>query len=421
MGKTIAEKIFSYHAKKSLKSGDVAVCKVDFCFSQDGTTSLVLDALEKFSQNIKYPKKYAQFIDHSIPAPNVGVAKVHIRMREATNKLGNLLFDVGEGISHQLVIEKGLAYPGALILGADSHTSTCGTLGAVGLGVGSTDLAVTLVTRRNWFKIPSTYKIIVKGKIPKGVFSKDIILYIIKQLTCWGATYRCVEFDGEVIKALSLEARFTITNMSIEFGAKCGIIAPDKKVFNYLEKIGISKYKPFYSDKDAKYEKIIEFDISKLSPYIAKPHSVDNGVSIEEVEGLPINQGYIGTCTNGRLEDLEIAARILRGRKVHPEVKLFVAPASKKVFKLALTKGIIKTLIEAGAIVLPPGCGPCVGTNQGVPADGEVVISTANRNFKGRMGNPNSFIYLASPATVASSVIRGKITDPRRYLYQKRR
>lgn len=415
MVQTIIEKILSTHSSKPLMSGDVGICAVDFCFSQDGTSTLVIDGLSQF-KTFKYPKKYAMFVDHSSPSPNIGVSKVHSKMRNFAKSNKSLFFDVGCGISHQLVIEEGFAYPGALILGADSHTSTAGALGAAAFGVGSTDLAVTLATGKNWFKVPATYKIIIKGKLPKGVFSKDIILHIIHKLSANGATYKSVEFTGETIDKLSLDARFTITNMTIEFGAKCGIIAPDKKVLDYLSSIGLKKYKTVHADKNCKYEKVLEFNVAKLNPYIAKPHTVDNGASIEEVEGLKIQEAYIGTCTNGRLEDLEIAAKIIKGRKANRDVKFLVAPASSKIFLEALRKGYIKTFLEAGAIVLPAGCGPCVGTHQGVPADGEVVISTANRNFKGRMGNPNSFIYLASPATVAASALAGKITDPRRYI-----
>jgi 3-isopropylmalate/(R)-2-methylmalate dehydratase large subunit len=415
MGKTIIEKILSAHSHNSLRAGEIGICSVDLCFSQDGTTALVLDGISDFKRQIEKPKRYIMFIDHSSPSPNIGVSAVHSRMRKFAYKNKSLLFDVGRGISHQLVVEEGFAYPGRLILGADSHTSTAGAMGAAALGVGSTDLAITVLTGKNWFKVPQTYKIIVRGKIPKGVFSKDIILYIIHRLGANGATYKAVEFSGEVIDKISLDARFTITNMTIEFGAKCGIIAPDRKVFSYLEKLKIKRYKPVYPDNNCVYEKIIEFDISKISPYVAKPHSVDNGASVEEVEGMNINEAFLGTCTNGRLEDLEVAARILKGKRVHSQVKFLVAPASHRIFLDALKKGIIRVFLEAGGIVLPPGCGPCVGTHQGVPADGEVVISTANRNFKGRMGNPKSFIYLASPATVAASAIRGKITDPRRY------
>lgn len=416
MPKTIIEKILSDHAKKEVKSGDVAICKVDFCFSQDGTTALVLDGLSKINKKIKNSKKYAMFIDHSSPSPNLGVSKVHSRMRKFTAANKNLLFDVGCGISHQLVVEEGIAYPGALILGADSHTSTAGALGAAAFGVGSTDLAVTLTTGKNWFKVPSSYRIIVKGKLPRGVFSKDVILHIIHRLSANGATYKSVEFCGPVIDKLSMDARFTITNMSIEFGAKCSFIAPDKKTFEYLKKMKIAKHTPVYADKDSVYEKTFEFDVSKLSPRIAKPHTVDNGASVGEVQGKKIHQAFLGTCTNGRLEDLEIAAKIVRGKKVASDTKFLVAPASQRIFLEALKRGLIRTFLEAGAIILPAGCGPCVGTHQGIPADGEVVLSTANRNFKGRMGNPKSFIYLASAATVAASALKGKITDPRKYL-----
>jgi len=418
MSQTIVEKIFSRHnlKRKKVKAGDLCICKVDFCFSQDGTSLLVLENLEKLGNSLKNPKKYALFIDHNAPSPNTGVSFVHSKMREFSSKFGASLYDVGKGISHQIIIEEKKVMPGSLILGADSHTSTCGALGAVGLGVGSTDLAVSVATGKNWFRIPSTYKFVIKGKIPKGVFSKDIMLFILRKLTANGATYKAIEYHGKVIAKLSLDARFTITNMSVELGAKCGIMLPDKRVFSYLRKLGIKKFKPVYPDKDAEYEKVIEFDISKLSPMVALPHSPDNAVFIEEIEGKRIDQAFIGTCTNGRLEDLKIAAQILKDRKVHPEVRLLVAPISERIFKEALRKGIIKVLLEAGAIILPPGCGPCVGTHQGVPADGEVVISTANRNFKGRMGNPSSFIYLASPATVASSSIKGEIADPRKFL-----
>ena len=416
MGFTIIEKILSSHSNKKLTAGEVGVCSVDFCFSQDGTTILVLDALNGFGNKIKNPKKYAMFMDHLSPSPNLGASGVHLKMREWTKKYKNLLFDVGCGISHQLIIEQGFAYPGTLILGADSHTSTAGALGSASFGVGSTDLAVTLFTGKNWFKVPETYKIIIKGKLPKGVFSKDIILYIIHKLTANGATYKAIEFEGDTVSFLSLDARFTITNMTIEFGAKCSFMPIDKKVLDFLKKINVKKFNVIIPDKDAQYKEIFEFDVSKLSPYVAKPHSVDNGSVIEEVEGTKINEAFIGTCTNGRLEDLKIAAKILKNKKVHPDVKLLVAPASRKIFNEALKSGIIKIIIEAGGIILPPGCGPCVGTHQGVPADGEVVLSTANRNFKGRMGNPNSFIYLASPATVAISAVKGKITDPRGYI-----
>lgn len=417
MRKTIVEKILSAHAGKSLQAGQVDVCCVDFCFSQDGTTSLVIDSFKKFkSAVIKSPKDYAMFIDHNAPSPNVGVSGVHQLMRSFSYLHKNYLYDVGSGISHQTILEQGLVYPGKLILGADSHTATGGIMGGLCIAVGSTDLSVALIYGKNWFKVPETFKIILKGKLKPGVYSKDIALYLVKLLSCHGATYKAIEYEGEVIDRLSLDARATLTNMSIEMGAKTALIAPDAKVFSFLKKVVNKKFKPVYADKNAEYEKIYEIDVSKLAPFVAKPHTVDNGVPVEEVEGRKIQQGFIGTCTNGRLEDLEIAARILRQRKVSKDVRLLIAPASKKILEAAYRKGIIKTFIEAGAIILPCGCGPCVGTGQGVPADKEVVISTANRNFKGRMGNPNAFIYLASPATVSASCIRGKITNPAKFI-----
>ena len=414
--KTIIEKILSAHSGRSLVAGDVGICKVDFCFSQDGTTSLVIDSVNKTKKPLKTAKKYAMFIDHSSPSPNLGVSRVHSGMRKFAKANRNLFYDVGCGISHQLVIEEGFAHPGALILGADSHTSGAGAFGTAAFGVGSTDLAVTLTTGKNWFKVPATIKIVLSGKLPKGLTSKDVILYVIHKLGANGATYKSVEFQGAALDKMSLDARLTITNMTIEFGAKCGLMSPDKKVFDYLKKIGVKKYKPVYPDKNCSYEDVLEVDVSKLSPYIAKPHNVDNGARIEECKDVIIDQAFLGTCTNGRIEDLEFAAKLLKGKKVHKDVKMFVAPASQKIFLQALGKGLIRTFIEAGALVLPAGCGPCVGTHQGVPADKEVVLSTANRNFKGRMGNPDSFIYLASPLTVAASAITGKITDPRKYM-----
>ena len=417
MGKTIVEKILSDHANKPLTAGQTAICKVDFSFSQDGTTSLVVDSFNEFKNPVvKSPSKYAVFIDHSAPSPSQGVSKVHQLIKRFSAQNRNKLFDAGCGISHQLVLEEGFALPGKLILGADSHTGTGGIMGACCIAVGSTDLAVSLIYQKNWFKVPETIKIILDGKIPRGVFSKDIALAIIKEFTSKGATYKAIEYEGGVIDRLSLDARATLTNMTIEFGAKTAIIAPDKKVVDFLKKINSKKYTLVYPDKDANYEMIKRFDVSKIKPMVAKPHTVDNGVEVKNIAGLKIDQAYIGTCTNGRQEDIAIAASILKNRRVNKKTRLLVAPASRRVLEACLNKGFIDILVRAGAIILPPGCGPCVGTGQGVPADGEVVLSTANRNFKGRMGNPDAFIYLASPATVAASSVKGKITDPRNFL-----
>jgi 3-isopropylmalate/(R)-2-methylmalate dehydratase large subunit len=276
-----------------------------------------------------------------------------------------------------------------------------------------------MISGKIWFKVPSSIKFILKGKLPAGVFSKDMALFLVGKVTADGATYKAVEFEGEAVSALSVEERFTLSNMAIEMGAKAGLIAPDDKCLSWVKERSSRKPQIFTPDSDADYEDIFEFDISILSPCLAKPHRVDNLAFVEELEGTEIQQAFLGTCTNGRLNDLEVAARILKGKKVHSNVRFIVAPASREVFLEAMRRGIIETLVEAGAAVVTPGCGCCVGTHNGVPADGEVVISTANRNFKGRMGNPNAFIYLASPATVAASALEGKIADPRKYLRGK--
>jgi len=415
MSKTIAEKILSNHAGKDLRAGDFAVCDIDFCFGQDGTSGIIVDRFKALGIDKVFNKNdFAIVIDHNSPSPNQGVAAVHKKLRDFTRSMNLKLYDIGCGVCHQVIPENGHVLPGYLVLGADSHTCTYGALGALSTGVGSTDLAISLACGKNWFRVPESIKVIVKGKLPKGIYSKDIILYIIKDLRADGATYKCVEFGGPVIKALSLDQRFTICNMAVELGAKFGVIEPDEKVFDFLKGRTRIKYKPQYADKDAKYCLVKEYDISKISPQIAKPHTVDNVCDVEELQGKTINQAFLGTCTNGRMEDLEIAAKIIKGRKVNRDTRFIIAPASKEIYLLALKRGLIKIFIEAGASVVNPGCGPCVGTHQGVPSDNEVVISTANRNFKGRMGNPNAFIYLASPATVAASAIKGKIADPRR-------
>jgi 3-isopropylmalate/(R)-2-methylmalate dehydratase large subunit len=417
MGQTIAEKILSNHSGKKVKAGDIAICKVDFYFGQDGTSGIIIDNFRKLG-NIKPADrtKFYMVIDHSGPSPSVGVSTIHKKMRTFAQEYGVGIYDVGVGVCHQIIPELGHVVPGDLVIGADSHTCTYGAINVFSTGVGSTDLAITLASGKNWFKVPQTVKIIVNGKLPKGVYSKDIILHIIGKLGANGCTYKSAEFYGDAIGKLSVEARFTISNMAVEMGAKCGLMQADKKVLDWIKKHSKRQPRPVSADKGAVYEAVKEFDVSKLSPQVAKPHTVDNVSAIEEVKGKHIDQVYIGTCTNGRLEDLETAAKILKGKKIHPDVKLIVASASRIIYLDALKKGILDIFIKAGGVVLSPGCGPCVGTHGGIPADSEVCISTANRNFKGRMGNPNAFIYLASPATCAASAIEGKIADPRRYV-----
>jgi 3-isopropylmalate/(R)-2-methylmalate dehydratase large subunit len=417
MGKTIAEKILSEHAGRNLKAGDFAICGVDFTFGQDGTSAIIIDRIKELGAK-QLSSKFCMVIDHSAPSPSEGVSKVHKKMRIFAQDYRAMLYDIGCGVCHQVIPESGAIMPGDLVLGADSHTCTYGALGAFSTGVGSTDLAIALATGKNWFKVPGTIKIIVSGKMPKGVYAKDIALFVIGQLKADGATYKAVEFYGPAIDALDMDGRFTISNMAVEMGAKAGFMPVDGRTVTWLKPRVAQgkKIKMIAADPDAAYDKILTYDVSGLKPQVARPHAVDNACAVDEVKGTKIAEAYLGTCTNGRLADLEVGARILKSRKVAPGVRFIIAPASRDIFLKAVKSGIINTFVEAGGVVVAPGCGPCVGTHNGIPADGESVISSANRNFKGRMGNPNAFIYLGSPATVAASAIEGAIADPRKYL-----
>lgn len=415
-GKTIAEKIFSTHSGTDAHAGDIVVADVDFVMGQDGTTPLAIRALENMGVDRVFdPAKVAVVMDHSSPSPIEGVSALHTMMREFGKKTGAKVYDVGCGVCHQLIPEAGHVVPGDLMVGCDSHTCTYGAVNVFSTGVGSTDGAAAMASGKLWFKVPDTMKVTYTGELQPGVFSKDLVLALAGKIGADGATYMALEFHGPAIDALSVDARMTISNMAIEVGAKAGLMRADAKTLAWYEGRGDRAPRPVEPDADAIYASEIVLDASAIGPQVAKPHAVDNVSPIEEVAGTPIAQGYIGTCTNGRLEDLEIAASILRGRKVHPDVRLIIAPASKQILLDAMEAGFIRDLVEAGAVMVAPGCGPCVGTHNGVPSDGENVISTANRNFKGRMGNSNAFIYLGSPATVAASVIEGVITDPRQY------
>ncbi len=417
MGYTIAEKILSRHSGKKVKADDVAVCDIDFCFGQDGTSELLIDSFSALGKNKVFDQnKFCITIDHSAPSPRESISNIHQKLRRFSRRQGTLLFDAGCGICHQVIPEAGLILPGSLVVGADSHTCTYGAVNAFASGMGSTDISIVLAGGKNWFRVPQTIKIMIKGSLPKGVTAKDIILYIIGKLGASGCTYMAVEFCGEAVAKLSLEGRFTISNMAVEMGAKSALFAADQKTLGWLKKRTSKKLKPVYADKDARYKEIREFDISKLSPQLAMPHSVENVVNVGRLLGKKIDLAFLGTCTNGRLEDLTQAAKILSKRRIKPGVTFVVAPASREVYLEAARKGLWEIFTQAGAVVLPAGCGPCVGTHAGVPADGQTVISTANRNFKGRMGNPRAAIFLATPLTLAASAIEGKITDPRKYL-----
>jgi 3-isopropylmalate/(R)-2-methylmalate dehydratase large subunit len=414
LGKTIAEKILSNKSGQDAFANDIVVADVDFRMGQDGTSPLAIRAYQAMKgEDICSPEGAALVIDHSAPSPLEGVSALHTLMREFAQEKGIRLYDIGDGVCHQLIPEKGHVGPGSLVIGADSHTCTYGALNAFATGVGSTDLAAALISGKMWFKVPETIKFICHGRLPAGVYSKDLILFLINQVTADGVTYMAAEYTGEAISQLSVEARFTISNMAIEMGAKAGLMDADDKVMEWVCDHSNNQFEAVKADADAEYFAVKEYDVSDLTPYVAKPHRVDNGVPIGEVAGTPIQQAVLGTCTNGRLEDLTIAAQVLEGRKIHPDVRFIVAPASRQIYLDAMDTGVLKTLVQAGAAVVTPGCGPCVGTHNGIPSDGENVISTANRNFKGRMANSNAFIYLASPATVAASAVKGEITDPR--------
>lgn len=417
MGQTIIEKILSSHSGQEAYANEIVVAEVDFLMGQDGTSPLAIRAFEDMGGKDVFDQgKVAFVIDHSSPSPNEGVSALHKLMREFSCAKGFRLYDIGEGVCHQLMPESGMIGPGSLVIGADSHTCTYGALNAFSTGVGSTDLAGGMISGHMWFKVPETVKFICNGTLPPGVYAKDLILYLIGDVTADGATYMSAEYTGEALSALSIEGRFTMANMAIEMGAKAGMMDADEKTFQWLARYSDRKFNPVSADRDAIYKQVREYDVSALEPQVAKPHTVDNVCPVSQVTGTPIHQAVIGTCTNGRLEDLRLAAGILRGKKVQRDVRLVVAPASRKVYLEAMREGVIQDLVESGAAVVTPGCGPCVGTHNGVPSDGENVISTANRNFKGRMGNSKAFIYLASPATVAASCLTGRITDPREFV-----
>lgn len=414
LGQTIIEKILSSHSGQTAYAGDIVVANVDMIMGQDGTSPLAIRAFNDMAgKKVFDADKVAMVIDHSAPSPNEGVSALHKLMREFAQDKGFKFYDIGEGVCHQLMPESGKVGPGTLVIGADSHTCTYGALNAFSTGVGSTDLAGGMISGKMWFKVPETIKFVCHGVLPKGVYAKDLILHLIGDVTADGATYQATEYTGEAISALSVEGRMTMANMAIEMGAKAGLMEADEKTFEWLSRYSNEKFTPVTADADARYAAVKEYDVSTLEPQVAMPHRVDNVTGISNVAGTPIHQAVIGTCTNGRLEDLHIAAEILKGKRINPNVRLIVAPASKRILLDAMAEGIIQTLVEAGATLVTPGCGPCVGTHNGVPSDGENVISTANRNFKGRMGNGNAQIYLGSPATVAASALAGVITDPR--------
>ena len=419
MGKTFAEKILSKKQKREVKVGEIIKVSPDFVLSHDNTAAISLTFKKMGGEKVKEPSKIVIVLDHVVPASAVEYARNHKLIREfrEKNKIP-YFYDINSngGICHQVLSEKGFALPGLVILGADSHTTTYGAFGAFAAGIGRSEVAAIWALDEIWLRVPKSIKIEIKGKLSKGVYAKDVILHIIGSLGADGANYMSVEFTGEVVKKFSMASRMVLSNMAAEMGAKNAFIAPDEKTLEWIRKRAKRDYEVILPDSDARYEKIYQFDVSSLEPQIAAPHTVDNVYSVKECEGEKIDQGVIGTCTNGRLEDLEVSAKILKGKKIHPRVRLLILPASWEVYQEAMKRGILNTLIDAGGVILPPGCGPCLGAHQGVLAENEVVVSTSNRNFKGRMGSRDARIFLASPATVASSCIEGEITDPRKYI-----
>jgi 3-isopropylmalate/(R)-2-methylmalate dehydratase large subunit len=413
---TITEKILAAHCdKKELKPGEFIQGKVDLALGNDLTAPLAIEEFEKLGlKDVFNPDKIVLVPDHFVPSKDIRSAEQAKILRNFAKKYRiKNYFEVGRmGIEHVLLPEQGLVSPGDLIIGADSHTCTYGALGAFSTGIGSTDLAWALATGKVWLKVPETIKFIYKGKLNKWVSGKDLILYTIGDIGVDGALYKAMEFTGEVISSLSMASRFTICNMAIEAGGKNGIIEPDETTWKYMEERGIEKFPTLKSDKDAKYSEVREYDCSKIEPQVAFPSLPSNARPISEVENIPLDQAVIGSCTNGRLEDLRIAAKILKGQKVHPDVRLIVIPATQKIYLEALREGLIEIFIQARAVVSTPTCGPCLGGHMGVLAKGEKAIATTNRNFVGRMGHPESEVYLSNPAIAAASAIKGKISAP---------
>jgi 3-isopropylmalate/(R)-2-methylmalate dehydratase large subunit len=411
--KTMAEKIFSEKSGKSVHAGEIVIACIDKIALQDGTAPLAIKRIIELNKKIKAANSTHFFVDHAAPSPRRELSNDQKMIREFAERINANFNPAGEGIIHQLMVEK-CVNPGELIVGADSHTCTYGALGAFATGMGSTDIAIAIVLGKNWFRVPETFRINVEGEFPDGVYPKDLILKIIGELGVDGANYKALEFHGSAIDAMPIDGRLTIANMAIECGAKAGLFKSDEMTGKYLAERGRkNKFREIKADEHAEYEREIYLDVSAMEPVVAKPHNVDNIAEISDVVGVPVDQVFIGTCTNGRLSDIEIAAKILKGRKV--KSRLIVAPASREIYLKAIDAGYLKTIVEAGGLIAPPGCACCVGIHMGVLADGEVCLSTANRNFKGRMGNPNAEIYLASPATAAASAVKGEMADPREF------
>lgn len=410
MGQTLSEKILSQHAGRRVAAGDLVLVDVDGSMASDTTAPLAMRAFtEMGGAKVHDPERSCLVIDHAAPAPNERIGNLHESMRTFAREQGMVLYDVGEGICHQLMVDNGHVRPGELFLGADSHTCSYGALGSFATGVGSTDLAAVWRTGKTWLKVPQTIKVEVRGQLKPGVQAKDLTLFLVGKIGIAGATYQAIEFCGSGVEQLELGGRFTLANMAIEMGAKVGLVHPAGLSLPY-------DFRPLLPDEDARYVRHLVYDVEDLGPQVSAPGSPDDVHALERYVGTPISYAFIGSCVNGRLEDLHTAARVLRDAHIAPGVRLVIAPASRDIFLSALEDGTVASLTRAGATFLPSGCGPCVGTHAGVPGDGETVISTANRNFTGRMGNPRARVFLGAPSSVAAAARTGRITDPAPFL-----
>jgi 3-isopropylmalate/(R)-2-methylmalate dehydratase large subunit len=416
MAMTMAEKILAKASgNKESEAGEIIMANIDVAMTHDLTGPLSVESFEKIGvEKVWDPEKIVIVFDHQVPADSIDAANNHMIMRKFVEEQGiKNFYDVREGVCHQVLPEKGHVVPGEVVVGTDSHTCTHGALGAFATGIGSTDMAMVFATGKLWFKVPETIKFDITGKLQDNVFAKDVVLNIIGNIGADGATYKACEFGGETTKNMSISDRMVLCNMAIEMGGKTGLVEPDQKTINYLKGRSTKSYEIIKTDDHAPSLETIHVNVNELEPQIACPHNVDNVKPVSEVEGTPIDQVFLGSCTNGRLSDLRTAAKIIKGKEVSKNIRMLVIPASREVYTKAMDEGLLRTFVDSGALVCNPCCGPCLGGHIGLVGPGEVSLSTSNRNFKGRQGSPEAEVYLSSAAVAAASAIKGKITDPR--------
>jgi 3-isopropylmalate/(R)-2-methylmalate dehydratase large subunit len=416
VGRTIVEKIFSRNCGRNVRAGDTVVANLDLVMATDGSAPLAIELFRQMEvERVWDPKRVLMVLDHYVPCPNDKVARLHETMRAFCRAGNGILFDMGEGIGHQLLPERGFIRPGTIVAGADSHSTTFGALNAVGTGIGSSDLAAAMATGRLWFQVPESIKVVVQGQLAPGTGGKDAALWMTGAIGDGGANYRALEFRGEGVHRLDMDDRLTVCNLAVETGAKCAVMPFDHVAAQWLSRCAPHEQVGVAADPDAEYKSEVIMDLSEIEPQVAAPHKVDNIRPISQLAGTPVHMALIGTCTNGRLRDLQLSAEILSRHGKAPGVELLIVPASKLVYIEAAKSRLLEVFASLGALILPPGCGPCCGSSAGIPGDGQNVFSTANRNFLGRMGNVKANIYLGSPQSVAASAVTGEITDPRRF------